>query len=318
MIPVEQILEGIAMAMTWKGVAMIALGVFAGITVGAIPGINGVMATAILVPFSFFMAPVLGIPFLLGIHKGATFGGAIPAILVNTPGTASAAATTLDGYPLAQKGEARSAIQMALYASFIGDTFSDICLVLIALPLALIALMFGPAEYFALLVMGLTIISTVTGNSMVKGVLSALLGVMFGLVGLDAVTGAERFTLDSAFLETGFSLVPVLIGIFAISEVFIQAENPAAEMSRPPEGAHLKGGRSLTWAELRASFKTIVRSSLIGTLVGAIPATGASIAAWIGYGAAKQPSPLPRSSEQASTRAWRRPRPPIAPWRGQT
>ena len=116
----EQILQGIAMALTWQGLAMIAVGVFVGITVGAIPGLTSVMATAILVPFSFFMPPVLGIPFLLGIHKGTLFGGSIPAILVNTPGTAPAAATCLDGFPLAQKGEARSAIQMALFSSTMG------------------------------------------------------------------------------------------------------------------------------------------------------------------------------------------------------
>ena len=163
----EQILQGITMALTWQGLAMIAVGVFVGITVGAIPGLTSVMATAILVPFSFFMPPVLGIPFLLGIHKGTLFGGSIPAILVNTPGTAPAAATCLDGFPLAQKGEARSAIQMALYSSTIGDTFSDLVLILAALPLAAVALLFGPAEFFGLLLMGMAIISSVTGTSVV-------------------------------------------------------------------------------------------------------------------------------------------------------
>ena len=132
----DQILEGIMMALTWKAILFVAIGVFAGITVGAIPGLTGVMATAILVPFSFFMPPELGLPFLLGVHKGALFGGSIPAILVNTPGTPPAAATCLDGYPLAQKGEAKSAIQMSLYSSTLGDTFSDIALIVAAIPLA--------------------------------------------------------------------------------------------------------------------------------------------------------------------------------------
>ncbi len=289
----DTILEGIMLALSWQAVGMVALGVFAGITVGAIPGLTSVMATAILVPFSFFMPPVLGLPFLLGIHKGSLFGGAIPAILANTPGTAPGAATCLDGYPLALKGEAKSAIHMALYASTLGDTFSDICLILMAFPLAMIGLLFGPTEYFSLLVMGLSVIASVTGNSVVKGLLCALMGGLLGLVGMDAITGAERFTFGIANLEGGMGLVPLLIGLFAVSEVLIQAEKSAVEMSRRPEGAHLKGGRPLSLIELRRSARTILRSSFIGTTIGIIPATGASIAAFIGYGAAKRASKTP-------------------------
>ena len=192
------------------------------------------MATAILVPFSFFMPPVLGIPFLLGIHKGTLFGGSIPAILVNTPGTAPAAATCMDGFPLAQKGEARSAIQMALYSSTIGDTFSDLVLILAALPLAAVALMFGPAEFFGLLLMGLAIISSVTGASLVKGVLSAIIGLQLGMVGTDIVSGGERFTFGLHGLAEGIGVVPLLIGLFAVSEVLIQAEKrPLSSRARP-------------------------------------------------------------------------------------
>ena len=164
----EAILEGINIALTWDAVLMVALGVFAGITVGAIPGLTSVMAIAVLVPFSFFMAPTLGIPFLLGIHKGALFGGSIPAILVNTPGTTPAAVTCLDGYPLVQKGESKSAIEMSLYASTIGDTFSDIVLIVAAFPLAAVALKFGSTEFFSLMLMGLVIMSSVTGDSLPK------------------------------------------------------------------------------------------------------------------------------------------------------
>ena len=270
-----------------------AIGVFAGITVGAIPGLTGVMATAILVPFSFFMAPTLGIPFLLGVHKGALFGGSIPAILVNTPGTPPAAATCLDGYPLAQKGEAKSAIQMALYSSTLGDTFSDIALIVAAIPLAAMALKFGPADFFGLLVMGLTVISSVTGASVSKGILSALIGLMFGLVGLDAISGAERFTFSLPTLEGGIGLVPLLIGLFAVSEVLIQAEKKISQLAEKPPTSHLRGGRSLKMEEFTASGRTIFRSSIIGTIVGAIPGTGSSIATFIGYGAAKRASKKP-------------------------
>ncbi len=297
---IDQILEGISMAMSFKAIGMVAIGIFAGITVGAIPGLTSVMATAILVPFSFFMSPILGIPFLLGVHKGSLFGGSIPAILVNTPGTAAAAATCLDGYPLAKKGEARSAIQMALYSSTLGDTFSDIALIVAALPLAALALKFGPAEFFALLVMGLTILSSVTGRSVVKGLLSAVMGLAIGLVGFDAVSGAERFHFGIPNLEGGVGLVPLLIGLFAVSEILIQSEKEIAELARPPETAHLHGGRSLPRGELRKCMRTILRSSVIGTFIGAIPGTGASIATFIGYASAKRASKHPEEFGQGS------------------
>lgn len=297
---IDQILQGISMALTIKALAMVAFGVFAGISVGAIPGLTGVMATAILIPFSFFMAPTEGIPFLLGIHKGALFGGSIPAILINTPGTPPAAATCLDGYPLAQKGEAKSAIQMALYSSTLGDTFSDIALIVAALPLAALALKFGPADFFGLLVMGLTVISTVTGGSVTKGILSALIGLMFGMVGFDDVSGAERFSFDIPSLQGGLGLVPLLIGLFAFSEVFIQAEKKKSELIQIPPTSHLKGGRSLRLAELLGSARTILRSSIIGTIIGAIPGTGSSIATFVGYGAAKRASRHPEEFGRGS------------------
>jgi putative tricarboxylic transport membrane protein len=290
---IDQILEGISIALTWQAISMVAVGIFAGITVGAIPGLSGVMATAVLVPFSFFMAPTMGIPFLLGIHKGSLFGGSIPAILINTPGTPPAAATCLDGYPLAQKGEAKSAIQMSLYSSTLGDTFSDLALILAAIPIAALALKFGPTEFFGLLVMGLTVISSVTGTSVPKGVISALLGLLIGAVGLDAITGAERFTFGFDTLQGGIGLVPLLIGLFAISEVMIQVEKKISILSQKPATANLKGGRSLTMGEFKKSRRTILRSAIIGTIVGAIPGTGASIATFIGYGAAKRASKNP-------------------------
>lgn len=296
----DQIIEGIMMAFTFKAILMVAVGVFAGITVGAIPGLTGVMATAILVPFSFFMAPELGIPFLLGVHKGALFGGSIPAILVNTPGTPPAAATCLDGYPLAQKGEAKSAIQMSLYSSTIGDTFSDIALIVAAIPLAALALKFGPADFFGLLVMGLTVISSVTGSSVPKGIISALIGLLIGAVGFDAVTGAERFTFGFDTLQGGIGLVPLLIGLFAISEVLIQVEKKLHLLSERPTTAHLKGGRPLKMQELKDSGRTILRSSIIGTIVGAIPGTGSSIATFIGYGAAQRASKKPEEFGKGS------------------
>jgi len=296
----DQVIQGISLYFTFKAVLMVAFGVVAGILVGAIPGISGVMATAVLVPLSFFMPPTEGIPFLLGVHKGALFGDSIPAILINTPGQPAAAATALDGYPLAQKGEAKSAIQMALYSSSIGDTFSDIVLILAAVPLAALALQFGPAEYFALMVMGLTIIGGVTGDSPTKGILSALIGLMIGLIGFDAVTGAERYTFGILSLQGGIGTIPLMIGLFAVSEVLIQAEKKNSLLSVRPPTAHLKGGRNLKFSELKACSRTIARSSILGTIIGAIPGTGASIATFVGYGAAVNASKTPEKFGKGS------------------
>ena len=296
----EQVFQAIWQAITLQALIMVSIGVFAGITVGAIPGLTSVMAIAVLVPFSFFMAPINGIPFLLGIHKGALFGGSIPSVLINTPGTAAAAATSFDGYPLAQKGEAKSAIQMALYASTLGDTFSDIVLIVAAFPLAAVALLFGPTEFFALMVMGLTIISAVTGSSVLKGLLSMLLGILVGLIGQDIISGAERFTFGIGNIMDGVGTVPMLIGLFAVSEVLVQSEKKLSVLSNPPETAHLKGGRSLELKELVNAKWTIMRSSLIGTAVGAIPGTGAAIATFISYALAKRGSKNPEEFGKGS------------------
>lgn len=296
----EQVFEAIWQAITLQALFMVAIGVFAGITVGAIPGLTSVMAIAVLVPFSFFMAPINGIPFLLGIHKGALFGGSIPSVLINTPGTAAAAATSFDGYPLAQKGEAKSAIQMALYSSTLGDTFSDIVLIVAAFPLAAVALLFGPTEFFALMVMGLTIISAVTGSSVLKGLLSMLLGILIGLIGQDIISGAERFTFGIGNIMDGVGTVPMLIGLFAVSEVLVQSEKKLSELSIPPETAHLKGGKSLDLKELVNAKWTIMRSSFIGTAVGAIPGTGAAIATFISYALAKRGSKHPEEFGKGS------------------
>ena len=296
----DQIINGVAQFFTFKAVLMVMIGVAAGILVGAIPGISGVMATAVLVPFSFFMPPTEGIPFLLGLHKGALFGDSIPAILINTPGQPAAAATALDGYPLAKKGEAKSGIQMALVSSTIGDTFSDIVLILAAVPLATLALKLGPAEFFSLMVMGLTIIGGVTGNSATKGILSALIGLMIGLIGFDAVTGAESYTFGILSLQGGIDTIPLMIGLFAVSEVLIQVEKKNTILSNRPDTAHLKGGRPLKLNDVKGSIKTIFRSSILGTIIGAIPGTGAAIATFIGYGAAKRASKTPEKFGKGS------------------
>jgi len=193
----EQMIAGLLISLRPDVLGVMIVGIMMGIVVGALPGLTAAMAVAVLLPVAFFVEPVLGIPFLLAITKGAIFGGSIPAILLNTPGTGAAAATVLDGYPLARKGKARKALEMALYSSTIGDTFSDFVTIFVAGAFATIALLVGPPEYFALFLFSFSIISCVTGRSVVRGLMAAALGLFFSSIGLDPLSGVARFTFGS-------------------------------------------------------------------------------------------------------------------------
>ncbi|MBM3525583.1 MAG: tripartite tricarboxylate transporter permease, partial [Alphaproteobacteria bacterium] len=194
-----------AAVLRWETVLMIIAGNVLGIVVGALPGLTATMAMAIFSPLTFFMPPLVGIPFLLGLYKGGTYGGSISAILIGTPGTASNAATVLDGYPMAQQGRAGKALQASIYASTVGDMLSNLVLVLAAWPLALIALKFGPPEFFALILFSMTIIASLAGKSMAKCLVSACLGVLLALIGIDTVSGASRLSFGISDLQGGIS-----------------------------------------------------------------------------------------------------------------
>ena len=172
----DAVLAGLAQALTPLTLGFVLLGVILGIVVGAIPGLSSPMAIAIAVPLTFYMTPLAAIAFLLGVNKGGEFGGSISAILLNTPGTPEAAATAFDGYPLAQQGKAGKALKTALYSSVAGDTFSDIVLILVAAPLAVIALKMGPPELLGVLIFAFTFVTALLGNSMIKGLIAAALG----------------------------------------------------------------------------------------------------------------------------------------------
>jgi len=270
------------------------IGVTAGIFIGAIPGLTATMSVALLVPLTFTMSPVTGLAMLIGVYKGGIYGGSITAILINTPGTPAAAATALDGYPLAKQGKALKALKMAIYASVMADTFSDIVLILVAAPLAIVALKLGPPELTTLLILALTIVGLVSGKSLVKGLLVASLGVLFSTVGMDFMTGTPRFAFDSLEMAKGFPLIPVLIGLFAIPEILVQVE----EKVRGTETVVLKKSpreedNRVNFQELKSCSKTIFRSAIIGTFIGAIPGIGSVISSFISYGMAKRGSKNP-------------------------
>jgi len=285
-------IEGAQLALRLDTFMMMSVGLLLGILVGALPGFTTTMALAILLPISFFLDPLVGIPFLIGITKGGIFGGSIPAILVSIPGTGASVATTFDGPALTKKGQSRKAMEMALFASVFGDTASDIITILFIAPIALVALSFGPPELGAIILLSLVVISASATGAFVKGLLMLAIGLFFGLVGQDPLGGVARFTFDFFPLRSGIPLLPMLIGVFALPEVFEAVERKTAALAAKLPA---RAGPRLTWAEFRRCLRTILRSTAIGTVIGAIPGMGQVIAAMVGYAAAKNASKHPET-----------------------
>jgi len=290
---IEQFFEGLSMALRIDTFVMMALGLFGGMLVGALPGFTTLMAMAILLPISFFLDPLVGIPFLLGIYKGGMFGGSIPAILVSMPGTGAAVATSRDGYALTKQGKSRKALDMALFASVFGDTASDIFTILMIFPIAVLVMQFGPPELFAVLLMSLIIIAVTSGSNPLKALIMMMLGLWLSFIGTDPLGGVERFTFGLFELKSGIPLLPMLIGVFAIPEI-------ASVVMRNEKTRQLAAvmGERLTLTELRRCFRTIGRSTVIGTSIGIIPGLGQVVAAMMGYSAAKNASETPEKFGQ--------------------
>ena len=268
------------------------IGVMGGIVVGALPGLTGSVGIILLLPFLFYLEPATSLIMLSGMFCGAIYGGSISAILISTPGTPSAAATVLDGYPLAQKGEAGKAIGVATVASTTGGVISTLCMIFISPQLAKFALKFGPEEYFALIVFGLTVIASVSGASLVKGLISGFFGLLIASIGIDELTGYARFSFNIPNLMTGFPMLPVLIGLFAISQIFIELGNVGKELKRYDQ--KIKGVLP-TWKEFKRLITVIIPSSFLGTFIGIIPGTGGTIASFMAYNEAKRLSKDPDS-----------------------
>lgn len=292
----EQLLAGFSGALEPINLVFMVLGVSLGIIVGILPGLGSVTALSILIPVTFTMSPLVAIAFLVGVNKGGTSGGAVPAILLNAPGTPEAAATALDGYPMNQAGMPVKAMKIALYSSVFGDTISDVLLILLAAPFAAFALNFGPAEFTAIVLFSFTLIAGLTGKSLMKGIAAAALGVFLSTVGLDPIDSTPRMTFDIVELYDGISLNALAIGTLALSSVIQQI----FELRR--EGS---GGRQfvrqtydpeknrLHPREFWSHWRTLVRSALIGSGVGMLPGLGVSLAAFLGYGSAKRASKTP-------------------------
>jgi putative tricarboxylic transport membrane protein len=250
-----------------------------GVIIGVLPGLGATTGAALLLPFTLTMEPVHAITVLATIYVSATFAGSITAILINTPGTAAAAATTFDGFPLAQRGEAGRALGVAVVSSTVGGVFSVIVLCIAAPLLARVAYQFRPPEYFALTVFGLSMLASISAGGAVRNLIGGVFGVWLATIGAERATGIERFMFGNYELYEGLGFVPVFIGLFAMSELLVQSKH----VNRVFNAISMKAVKLPTKEDYKKIWKTILRSCGIGTFIGVLPAEGATVASMIGY-----------------------------------
>jgi putative tricarboxylic transport membrane protein len=280
---------GLMALFSLKAFGLMCVGMLTGIIFGALPGLTAVMAIALLMPLTFFMPLNVGLPMLLAVYCGGIYGGSITACLIRTPGTPASAATTLEGYPMAQKGRPGEALSTAVWASWFGGVFSVICLTFFAPLLGKAALAFGPIEYFALILVGIILIGYLSGKSMVKSLIAASLGFLMASIGLDPVLGLPRFHFGNVNLYSGISIIPTVIGLFAFCEVF----NMIKKINEQEAEIRIDQIRYIKLREFFGCAKNLIKSSLIGTVIGSIPAVGSSTAGWLAYGEEKRSSKHP-------------------------
>jgi putative tricarboxylic transport membrane protein len=280
-------------ALTLSSLIGIGGGVFLGYVIGVIPGLSRSVAIAIAIPMTFYMTPYIAISFLIGLSKGTAAGSAVSAILLNAPGEASSAATSLDGYPMAKSGKPKTALQIGLIASVFGDLFATIILIFVAIPFARVALLFGPYEMAAILAFALVFIAGLSGGSLFKGLAAGGFGIFLGTIGLDNQTGLPRMTFGYTELMDGMPLIAVAIGTLALSEMFVQSER--LRLNRNTMGVKLENRPDdyITWPIFRRILPTMIRGTGIGTFVGALPGLGPSVGSFMSYGMAKRASKTP-------------------------
>lgn len=287
---VDHFLYAINVVFLWQNILLIIVGTAVGMLFGALPGLTVTLAVTLVLPFTFDLPPESGIVLLTGVYCAGTYAGSISAILINTPGTPSSVATAWDGYPLTRNGKSFEALGIALHASVLGGLISTIALIFFAPMLAKTALAFGPPETFALTFFGLMIISRVSGKSLMKGLMAALFGLLIATVGVDPIMGVSRFAFDTTFLYGGVGMIEVFIGIFAIAEIFNQIGKHAKPKRVSDDGAQKQ---ALLWKDIVPHYMTVIKSSVIGIVIGVIPGTGGSIASFIAYDEAKRSSKEP-------------------------
>lgn len=273
-----------------KVLLWIFVGSIIGLVFGATPGLTATTAVALFTPITFGLSYAESFGFLLGIYCCGYYSGSIPAILIKTPGAPGNAATTMDGYPMAQKGRAGEALTHSVFSSFIGGIFSCFALLLFAPMIAQFALKFGPPEYFAIAILGMSAVASISGKSILKGFIAGMLGIILGCVGLDPIDGLERFTFGTVSLMQGIGLIPAVVGLFALTEVFqktLDYNKSSGKIITQIEKAlpDLKLYWSVKWL--------LLKSIVIGVIIGAIPGTGPTVASWISYNEAKRTAKHP-------------------------
>jgi len=285
----DAIIQGFTMLFHVQNIFLIIGGVVIGVIVGALPGLSSPMAIALLLPFTIGLDPVAAISMMAALYCAGTFGGSITAILINAPGAPPAVATAFDGYPMAKKGQPGKALGLATIASVIGGIFSLIIFIFATPLLASIALKFGPVEYFGLSVFALSMLASMSGKSSIRNLIAGTIGVLLATIGVHLATGVERFDFGIEELAEGIHFVPVLIGLFAMSELLTQSQTLNAAVER----MSAKSLKLPTWTELKELKWNIFRSSSLGTFIGILPAEGSTVAAMMGYNEAKRWSKTP-------------------------
>lgn len=292
------ILNAFAAAIDPMNLLFIAFGITLGIVIGVLPGLGSVTAMAVLIPLTFYMSPLAAIAFLVGVNKGGTSGGAIPAILLNSPGSPEAAATAWDGYPMARRGEAFRAMKYALFSSITGDTISDVLLIVLVVPFAAFALQFGPVEYTAVLLFSFALIAGIAGDSPLKSGMAIFIGIFLATIGLDPVSSTPRMTFGRIELYDGLSLSALAIGALALGSVVMQIsdlatgrikDDFASNQADTPQGRHLPA------REFFSHWRTLIRGALTGSLVGMLPGLGVTLASFLSYSATKRASKTPEA-----------------------
>ena len=276
--------------LTLQALALMMLGTSLGVMVGAIPGLTGAMLIALSLPLTFSMSGSHALVLLVSMYVGSVSGGLITATLLRIPGTPASMMTTLDGYPLAQAGQPGRALGLGVAASLMGGIISWIFLILLSRPLAEFSLQFGPFEFFSLVLMALVLIATISGESLSKGLLAGVLGIMTAMPGASPATGHPRLTFGLHELDDGFKLLPVLIGLFAVNQIFnevLSIHRPTARLTVSTQGIFL------TLNDWRKHVLNMLRSSFIGTVIGILPGIGANIGSVVAYSAAKNSSRNP-------------------------
>lgn len=293
----ENLMVALGMFCTFANIAGLVIGLLVGVVIGAIPGLGPTLVIALAMPLVISLPATTAIITLIGVYVGGIYGGSISAIWINTPGTPAAAATTLDGYQMRKQGLAMRALKLSLWASVFGHFFGSICLLFVAEPLSQVSLKFGPTEQFALVFFALTIISVIAGKDKKKGLVSAVIGLLLVLIGTDPITGSRRMNFGTMYLADGVDLFALLIGLFALPEVFKQlasiffhteetkAQRIKYDFSNPED--------TLTLKEFFSHFWLLIRSSLIGTFIGALPGIGSGTSVFVAYGWAQKLSKHP-------------------------